>query len=213
LDEHGERAIVLGVDDACAIRELVADCVATRAAAGSDLKRLLELSEVIGLVSHFPNDVFLVHVQKKRYRQLPRGSKSRERIDVHRGAAAVVVVTDITHERQLAGDLAATVRQNLYLHGALAESERRLEDLIDNLLRPQSGSRAPNAEQLDALTRREREVLGLLGKGKSTDEMARELQLSAGTVRLHVKHVLAKLGVSSRPQAALRAQELARQMS
>jgi DNA-binding NarL/FixJ family response regulator len=123
------------------------------------------------------------------------------------------VVTDITHERQLAGDLAATVRQNLYLHGALAESERRLEDLIDNLLRPQSGARAPNAEQLDALTRREREVLGLLGKGKSTDEMARELQLSAGTVRLHVKHVLAKLGVSSRTQAALRAQELARQMS
>ena len=126
---------------------------------------------------------------------------------------AVVVVTDITHERQLAGDLAATVRQNLYLHGALAESERRLEDLIDNLLRPQLGARAPNAEQLDALTRREREVLGLLGKGKSTHEMARELQLSAGTVRLHVKHVLAKLGVSSRTQAALRAQELARRMS
>jgi len=43
--------------------------------------------------------------------------------------------------------------------------------------------------------------------------MARELQLSAGTVRLHVKHVLAKLGVSSRTQAALRAQELARRMS
>jgi hypothetical protein len=55
LDEHGERAIVL---------ELVADCEATRAAAGSDLKRLLELSEVIGLVSHFPNDVFLVMSRK-----------------------------------------------------------------------------------------------------------------------------------------------------
>lgn len=47
-----------------AIRELVADGVATRAAARLDLKRLHELSEVIGLVSHFANDVVLVHVQK-----------------------------------------------------------------------------------------------------------------------------------------------------
>jgi PAS domain S-box-containing protein len=122
----------------------------------------------------------------------------------------VVVVTDVTHERRLAGDLAATVRQNLYLHGALAESERRLEDMIEHLLRPRAAPRPAAVDrQLDTLTPREREVLGLLGEGKSTDDMMRELQLSAGTVRLHVKHVLAKLGVSSRTQAALRARELA----
>src|SRR5262249_21477938 len=119
----------------------------------------------------------------------------------------------ITHERQLARDLAATVRQNLYLHGALAESERRFGELIGNPLPPPVGVPAPHAEHLGTLTRRGREGVGLLGEGTSTHELARELQLSAGTVRLHVKHVLAKLGVSSRTQAALRAQELARRMS
>jgi PAS domain S-box-containing protein len=131
-----------------------------------------------------------------------------------RTMGAVIVVTDITHERELAGELAATVRQNLFLHGALEESERRLQGMIERLLRPESAPRSvPDDRQLDALTRREREVLVLLGQGKSTDDMVRELQLSAGTVRLHVKHVLAKLGVSSRTQAALRAQELATRLS
>jgi PAS domain S-box-containing protein len=127
---------------------------------------------------------------------------------------AVAVVTDVTGERRLAGDLATTLRQNLYLHGALAESERRLGDLIEHLLRPGAAPRAVAVDrQLDSMTRREREVLGLLGDGKSTVEMARELQLSVGTVRLHVKHVLAKLGVSNRTQAVLRAQELSRALT
>jgi PAS domain S-box-containing protein len=121
---------------------------------------------------------------------------------------AVVVITDVTPERRLAGELAATVRQNLYLHGALAESERRLGGLIERLLRGQTRGVATTDAQVGGLTRREREVLGLLGEGKSTADMARELQLSVSTVRLHVKHVLAKLGVSSRTQAALRAREL-----
>jgi len=126
-------------------------------------------------------------------------------------AGAVVVVTDVTRERRLAGDLASTVRQNHYLHGALAERERRLEDLIAHLLRPHDprGSTAGDG-QIDALTPREREVLGLLGEGKTNLDIARDLQLSVGTVRLHVKHVLSKLGVTSRTQAALRAHALAR---
>ena len=125
-------------------------------------------------------------------------------------AGAVVVITDVTRERRLAGDLASTVRQNLYLHGALAERERRLEDLIAHLLRPHD-TRVPAAGdgQIEMLTPREREVLGLLGEGKGNLDIARDLQLSVGTVRLHVKHVLSKLGVTSRTQAALRAQALA----
>ena len=52
------------------------------------------------------------------------------------------------------------------------------------------------------LTRREREVLALLVDGKTNREIAEVLTLSAGTVRLHVSNVLAKLNASNRTEAA-----------
>jgi DNA-binding NarL/FixJ family response regulator len=52
------------------------------------------------------------------------------------------------------------------------------------------------------LTHREREVLALLAAGLSNKEIARELTLSVGTVRLHVSNILAKLGAPNRTTAA-----------
>lgn len=54
------------------------------------------------------------------------------------------------------------------------------------------------------LTEREAEVLALLADGRSNTEIARELALSLKTVQNHVSHVLAKLQVRDRTQAALR---------
>ncbi len=56
---------------------------------------------------------------------------------------------------------------------------------------------------LDALTRREREVLAELTRGRSNREIARALRVSEKTVKAHVSSVLAKLGVQDRTQAAL----------
>jgi NarL family two-component system response regulator LiaR len=58
-------------------------------------------------------------------------------------------------------------------------------------------------EPLDRLTPREREVLVLIGRGFPNKRIARELELSEKTVKTHVGHVLAKLGVSDRTQAAV----------
>lgn len=53
------------------------------------------------------------------------------------------------------------------------------------------------------LTPREREVLKLLAAGLSNSEIAERLYLSAGTVRLHVSNILAKLGAPNRTSAAV----------
>jgi PAS domain S-box-containing protein len=133
------------------------------------------------------------------------GAPLRDSVGAVRGV--VVVITDVTRERRLAQDVATHARENFYLHGVLAERERRLEDLLERLLQPQAAVRAATHEttNIDRLTPREREVLRLLGTGQSNLEIARVLDLSVGTVRLHVKHILAKLGAASRTQAAMHA--------
>ena len=57
------------------------------------------------------------------------------------------------------------------------------------------------ASRIEALTRREREVLALLADGHTTNEVADALSISVMTVQSHVKNVLAKLGVHSKVEA------------
>ncbi|MDH6144269.1 MULTISPECIES: response regulator transcription factor [Kitasatospora] len=57
-----------------------------------------------------------------------------------------------------------------------------------------------------SLTARENDVFGLLGIGLSNGEIARQLHISASTVKAHLGRVLAKLGLRTRTSAALAAQ-------
>tara|TARA_R110001592_G_scaffold115550_1_gene316043 strand:+ start:3549 stop:4196 length:648 start_codon:yes stop_codon:yes gene_type:complete len=56
---------------------------------------------------------------------------------------------------------------------------------------------------LAKLTSREHEILKLIAKGMSNKLIARELDISDGTVKVHVKHVLKKLELNSRVEAAI----------
>jgi DNA-binding NarL/FixJ family response regulator len=85
---------------------------------------------------------------------------------------------------------------------APAITQRLIEEFVR---RPPPGSTAP-AELAD-LTERELEVLKLIARGLSNAEIASTLFLSGATVKTHVTHVLAKLGLRDRVQAAVLAYE------
>ena len=61
---------------------------------------------------------------------------------------------------------------------------------------------------LETLTPREREVLELMKLGRTNRQIAQDLVISLGTAKNHVEHIIAKLGVSDRTQAVVRALEL-----
>ena len=71
------------------------------------------------------------------------------------------------------------------------------------------GESIPTGEPkpIDTLTPRETEILGLLAEGQSNKVIARNLGISDGTVKLHVKAILRKLEVHSRVEAAVMAVE------
>ena len=61
---------------------------------------------------------------------------------------------------------------------------------------------------LELLTPRELEILRELARGLTNPDIARNLVISRGTVKIHVQHIISKLGVSDRTQAVVRALDL-----
>lgn len=85
------------------------------------------------------------------------------------------------------------------LEGKMVMSEAVTQALATAIRRPQPNNEA----KLDSLTGRELEILKLIAKGLSNKLIARELDISDGTVKVHVKHLLKKLGLRSRVEAAV----------
>jgi RNA polymerase sigma factor (sigma-70 family) len=78
--------------------------------------------------------------------------------------------------------------------------------VIDEFTR-RPAARPELASKLDELTQREREVFGLVARGLSNAEIARELVVSQGTVKTHVARLLLKRGLRDRVQAVIFAYE------
>lgn len=104
-----------------------------------------------------------------------------------------------------ADDLVTAIR-------VIAEGEALLAPSITRRLLDMYAARLPSAEDptpdaLAMLTDRELEVLRLVARGMSNAEIAAELYVSETTVKTHVGHVLTKLGLRDRVQAAVYAYE------
>jgi DNA-binding NarL/FixJ family response regulator len=99
-------------------------------------------------------------------------------------------------------EILRTVRQ------VLAGESVLQADTVMQLLRRMSVGERRDEKQRVKLTRREQDVLRLIALGQTNREIADTLTLTVSTVKTHVEHVIGKLGVSDRTQAAVHAMEL-----
>lgn len=86
---------------------------------------------------------------------------------------------------------------------AAVNGRMALSPELNHVLASAIRGRAPSSPSRVDLTRREKDVLWLIAKGQSNKLIARNLDISEGTVKVHVKRVLQKLGVRSRTEAAI----------
>jgi DNA-binding NarL/FixJ family response regulator len=101
-------------------------------------------------------------------------------------------------------DLVAAVRVAAAGDALLAPSVTRR--LIEAFAR-RPASAAPAPSRLASLTPREHDILLQVARGRSNTEIARELVVTEATVKTHVGHLLAKLGLRDRVQAVILAYE------
>ena len=135
-------------------------------------------------------------------------------------ATPVVILTMSDSENDLAAAMRVGVRGYLLkdmepeeVIGAIERAARgeitfapALTIKLANLL--QAGTTGGQRKgMLESLTERERQILAHVARGESNKFIARELAISHDTVKLHVRHILAKLNLSSRVQAAVFAVE------
>ena len=124
-----------------------------------------------------------------------------------RAGAAGYVVKDAVGPIELLDAVNGTLRGEPHVDQALVmRLIRRLASEAGPRTEPAAGT--PRELPAVPLTEREIEVLQLLPQGKTNREIAAELHLSLSTVKKRLERIIAKLGVSDRTQAAVKAIEL-----
>ena len=124
---------------------------------------------------------------------------TRDDSDAARFAALESGASAFIHKSRAAQDVVDAIRK--VAQGGSLFTPRSIAQLLDS-------RREANA-QLERLTGREKEVLGLMAEGISSREIANRLGISYTTVRTHIRSLGSKLGVHSKLEAIARARELA----
>jgi NarL family two-component system response regulator LiaR len=162
--------------------------------------------EAIAVAERLDPDVVLMDLVMPRLDGLGAMRELRARVP----RARVIVLTSFLDDDKLLPALRAGAAGYLLKNAPPPELARavRAAHAGEALLDPVVAARlvetlAGDGDPLDRLTPREREVLELIGRGFPNKRIARRLEVSEKTVKTHVGHVLAKLGVTDRTQAAV----------
>jgi DNA-binding NarL/FixJ family response regulator len=129
-------------------------------------------------------------------------------------SARVIVLTSFLDDERLLPAIQAGAAGYLLKNAEPAQLARAVREAHEGraIIDPTVAARLVGAladgapvrdEDDESLTRRERQVLELIAGGRSNKRIAIELGISEKTVKTHVGHVLGKLGVSDRTQAAM----------
>jgi NarL family two-component system response regulator LiaR len=204
----GDEVIrVLVVDDHAVVRE--------------GLRTFLQLQEGLEVVGEAADGVQAVHEAQRLKPDvvlmdlvMPRrdGVSAMRELRLRLPSTRVIVLTSFTDDERLLPAIQAGAAGYLLKNAEPSELARavRLAHAGEALLDPAVAARVVDALSGPAgaapgeqLTPREREVLALLARGMSNKRIALELGVAEKTVKTHVGHVLAKLAVADRTQAAL----------
>jgi DNA-binding NarL/FixJ family response regulator len=204
-----DRIRVLIVDDHAVVRE--------------GLRTFLELQDGIAVIGEAADgveavelavalvpDVILMDLVMPRLDGIAAMREVRDRVPESR----VIVLTSFLDDQRLLPALEAGADGYLLKDVEPAELARAIRTaqsgeamiaptVAGRLLRTLAQPRAAAVGDGERLTRREREVLALIAAGRSNKRIAFELGIAEKTVKTHVGHLLAKLGVTDRTQAAL----------
>jgi len=170
-------------------------------------------SEVPAAVESLAPDVVLMDVRMP----VVDGVQATRELRGRQGGPPVLALTTFDDDEVLAGILRAGA-SGFVLKGVPAEDLHRavrvvaaggawLDPAVTGrvlaIYRSAAPPRAGRDADLDALTSREREVLALIGQGKTNAEIAAELYVGEGTVKTHINHVFTKLQLRDRAAAVV----------
>jgi DNA-binding NarL/FixJ family response regulator len=142
------------------------------------------------------------------------GVEATRRLSERAPEIKVIVLTTYVDDRSVADALQAGARGYLTKDCGAAEIRHALEQVVNgqvmidpavehHLVDATAAGRGPSASRRadDSLTVQESEILSLVAEGLSNIDIATELVISEATVRIHVGHILTKIGVNRRAQA------------
>ena len=170
-------------------------------------------SEVIAAVESLTPDVVLMDVRMP----VVNGVQATRELRGRGGSPPVLALTTFDDDEVLAGILRAGA-SGFILKGVTAEDLQRAVRVVAEggawldpavtgrvlaIYRSATPPRAARDAGLDALSSREREVLALIGQGKTNAEIAAELFVGEGTVKTHINHLFTKLRLRDRAAAVV----------
>ncbi|MFI0773025.1 response regulator [Streptomyces sp. NPDC021218] len=170
-------------------------------------------TEVLAAVAATPVDVVLMDLRMP----VMDGTEATRRLSEEHPGTAVVVLTTFADDVSILNALSAGARGYLTKNAgrqdivrairAAAAGQSVLDHEVQNRLLATVRTRPPaDAQPLPAdLTRREREVLTLIGQGLPNRAIAEKLFISEATVKTHINNLFAKAGIQDRADAVRRA--------